>query len=91
MGAERRWAANMFWIITSFGRLLAATQLARKELADMRNASRRFGRTSRTTDVQSDSMADDLGGNATAVLWVRRWLHAVSVVGFQSGRHTRLP
>jgi hypothetical protein len=35
-------------------------------------------------------MADDLGGKAMAVMRVGRGLHAVSLVGFQSGRQTHI-
>jgi hypothetical protein len=35
-------------------------------------------------------LADDLSWKAMAVMRVGRWLHAVSLVGLQSGRQTRL-
>jgi hypothetical protein len=41
--------------------------------------------------VQPDSMTDDLGGNAMAVVRVRWWLHTVTVARVRSRRQTRLP
>jgi hypothetical protein len=40
--------------------------------------------------IQPDSMSDDLGGKAIAVMRCGRGLHAVSLVGLQSGRQTQL-
>ena len=40
--------------------------------------------------IQPDGLADDLGGKAMAVMRVGRWLHAVSLVGLQSGRQPPL-
>src|SRR5271166_3524946 len=40
--------------------------------------------------IQPDGLADDLGGKAMAVMRVGRWLHAVSLLGLQSARQTRL-
>jgi hypothetical protein len=40
--------------------------------------------------IQPDSLADDLGWKAMAVMRVGRWLHAVSLVGLRSARQTRL-
>ena len=41
--------------------------------------------------IQPDSMADDLGGKAMAVVWVGRGLHAASLAGRQPAGQTRLP
>ena len=41
--------------------------------------------------VQPDSMADDLGGKAMAVVRVGWWLHAVTVARVRSRCQTRLP
>ena len=38
-----------------------------------------------------DSVADDLGGKAMAVVWVGRRLHAASLAGPQSAGQIRLP
>ena len=40
---------------------------------------------------QSDSMADDFGGKAMAVVWVRRGLHAAGLVRPKPDGQTRLP
>jgi hypothetical protein len=40
---------------------------------------------------QPDSMSDDLGGKAMAVVWVRRRFHTVTVARARSRRQTRLP
>ena len=41
--------------------------------------------------IQPDSMADDLGGKAMAVVWVGRGLHAASLAGLKPAGQTRLP
>ena len=41
--------------------------------------------------IQPDSMADDLGGEPMAVVRVRWWLHALTVVRFPPGCQTLLP
>ena len=41
--------------------------------------------------VQPDSVADDLGRKAMAVLGVGLWLHATSLTRLRAGRQSRLP
>jgi hypothetical protein len=41
--------------------------------------------------IQPDCMADDLGGEPMAVVWVRWNLHAASLLRLQPDRQTQLP
>jgi hypothetical protein len=40
--------------------------------------------------IQPDSMADDLGGKAMAIVWIGWWLHVASLAGLRGGRQTHL-
>jgi hypothetical protein len=41
--------------------------------------------------IQPDSVADDLGGKAMAVVRVRWWIHTLNVIGLRPRCQTQLP